>query len=546
MSVFGSLFTAVSGLAAQSQSIGMISNNIANVNTVGFKRTDAAFSSLVTNPGRSTAFTPGSVRSIQNARVDQQGILQQSNSSTDVAISGNGFFVVERALNGIQETLYTRAGSFSEDQTGVLRNTGGFFLQGWPLDQDGALPSGQADLSSLVPVDVAFLGGLTQPTTSAEVSLNLDATQVASTYPVPAGFSPDFTRGLRIFDSLGEGQDLTINFKKHETPTAITTGTINITGIVGALATDINIDATDTFDITVGPIGPTTITLDGDLGKLLNDLNSILDLNGESVLLAEVDNLGQLEIKARNLTDNITLADGVGTPLNDGLGMAAAIGVTAPPVAPTLMATPNSIPNTEGWWHVEVLSPTGTVINAGSMNFNGAGQLNSLQDANGDVIVPLTAINFGNGSDPQDINLDIGSFTQFAGEYNVIFSQQNGAELGLRTGVSIDRDGFVSAQFSNGQSTRIYKLPLATFANANGLEELTGTVFRETDTSGNFNLREANQGGAGQIEGGALEGSNVDLADEFSKMIITQRSYSANTKVITTADEMTAELLRLR
>ena len=546
MSVFGSLFTAVSGLAAQSQSIGMISNNIANVNTVGFKRTDAAFSSLVTSSGRSTAFTPGSVRALQNARVDQQGILQQSNSATDIAVSGNGFFVVKRALDGIQETFYTRAGSFSEDQTGVLRNAAGFFLQGWPLDQDGNLPASQADLSSLVPVDVAFLGGLTQPTTTAALSLNLDATQTQTAYPVTPGYSPDFTRGLRVYDSLGQGQDLTINFKKHTTPTANVTGTVDLTAIVGDLANDPNIAATDTFDITVGGTGPTTITLDGDLGKLLNDLNSITDITGNPVLLADVNALGQLQIKARNLGDSITLADGAGTPLNDGLGLAAAIGVTAPPAAPTLLATPNVTPNTEGWWQVDILSPLGTVLQSGSINFNGAGKLNAAPDANGEVNVSLTNINFGNGSDLQDIDLDISSFTQFSGEYNVIFSQQNGAELGLRTGVSIDRDGFVSAQFSNGQSSKIYKLPLATFANPNGLEELTGTVFRETDRSGNFNLREPGQGGAGQIEGGALEGANVDLADEFSKLIITQRTYSANTKVITTADEMTAELLRLR
>jgi flagellar hook protein FlgE len=137
-------------------------------------------------------------------------------------------------------------------------------------------------------------------------------------------------------------------------------------------------------------------------------------------------------------------------------------------------------------------------------------------------------------------------FTQFAGQYNVISSDQNGAELGLRTGISIDNEGFVTAQFSNGQSSRIYKLAIATFANANGLNELTGNVFRESDTSGSYNLREAGQGSAGNVASGSLEASNVDLADEFSKMIVTQRAYSANTKVISTADQMMQELLQLR
>ena len=542
MSVFGSLFTAVSALSSQSQALGMISNNIANVNTVGYKRTDAAFSSLVTNQSRATLFSPGSVRAEQNARINEQGILQQSNSSTDIAVSGNGFFVVQQGTTGQQESLYTRAGSFSEDATGVLKNTGGFFLMGWPLDQDGALPPGQADISSLVPVDVAFLGGLTQPTSEVNLSLNLDASTDEGAYPVPANFSPDFTRGIRVFDSLGEGQDLSVSFVKHDSPTATSSGSNDLSAIVGDLSSNPNLAATDTFDITVGATGPTTITLNGTLGELLTDLNAITDVNGDPVLFAETNVNGELVIKARTIGDNVTLADGVGTPLADYLGNASAV----PPAAPTLLATPNTVNNTEGWWNMRVTAPSGAILTEGSINFNGSGQLNSAVDANDEVLVNMANIDWQNGADLQDINLDITNFTQFAGEFNVIFSEQNGAELGLRTGISIDSDGFVTAQFSNGQSAQIYKLPLATFANANGLNELTGNVFRESDGSGNFNLREAGQGSAGQIEGGTLEGSNVDLADEFSKMIITQRAYSAGTKVISTADEMTAELLRLR
>jgi flagellar hook protein FlgE len=548
MSVFGSLFTAVSALSSQSQSLGMISNNIANVNTVGYKRTDAAFSSLVTTQSRSTIYSPGSVRASQNARIDQQGLLQQSASSTDVAISGNGFFVVQRGTGFGTESLFTRAGSFSEDATGVLKNTAGFSLMGWPLDQDGNLPSGQADIGSLVPVDVAFLGGLTQPTSTAELALNLDAGEAEAAYPVAAGSNPDFTRTIRVYDSIGEGQDLIVNFNKHETPTATVQGTEDLTDTIGDLSTEPNIDPTDTFDITVG--GTTaTITLDGDLGKLLSDLNGITDINGNQVLFAEVDGIGQLVLKSRNLDADITLVDGVGTPLADG-GLGLTAGATAAVNSATIDFLtgnpPPNTPNTEGWWQVQILTPNGTIIDEGSINFTGDGQLNETPDLDGNVDVALQNIDFGNGSLLQDIDFDISNFTQFAGEYNVIFTEQNGAELGLRTGVSIDDEGFVSAQFSNGQSTRIYKLPIATFANANGLDQLSGNVYRESDTSGNYNLREANQGSAGVIESGTLEGSNVDLADEFSKMIVTQRAYSAGTKVITTADEMTAELLRLR
>ena len=152
-------------------------------------------------------------------------------------------------------------------------------------------------------------------------------------------------------------------------------------------------------------------------------------------------------------------------------------------------------------------------------------------------------MNWGNGSDPQDIDIDISRFSQFSGNYNVVFSDQNGAELGLRTGIEIDRDGFVVARFSNGASAKLYKVPLITFANANGLNEVSGTAYAENETSGEENLREAGTGGAGFLETATIESSNVDLADEFAKLIVAQRAFSAGTKVITTVDQMTEELL---
>lgn len=563
MSVFGSLFTAVSGLSAQSQSIGMISNNIANVSTIGYKRRDAAFSSLVTSESRSTLYSPGSVRALQTSRIDQQGILQQSNSATDVAMSGNGFFVVKRsATDSLAEPLYTRAGSFSEDSTGVLRNTSGFFLYGWPLDQDGNVVGSQTDINSLVPVDVAFLGGLTQPTTTAGLAINLKATQTPYAYPVPTGSTPNFTRDIRVYDSKGGAQDITINFKKHESPTAQTTGvgTVDLTSFEGpmvgnvpglaagnAFSFDIPSAAIENNGLTSIAGSTVTLTLGATttVSQMLEAINSVTDATGNPVVYATITANGNLSIKNRNTGENLTLAEVSGTPLNS-LNITA--GTYTAPAAPNLLNPLSETANTEGWWQVEFLSgsaPFG-VLGSGSVNFDGSGKLNALPDTDGNFLVGLNGIDWGNGSDLQDISFDIGNFTQFSGEYNVISTSQNGAELGLRTGVSIDRDGFVTAQFSNGQTAKIYKLPVATFANSNGLNELTGNVYRQSDSSGDYNLREAGRGSAGQIESGALEASNVDLADEFSKMIVTQRAYSANTKVISTADEMTSELLRLR
>ncbi len=641
MSVFGSLFTAVSGLSAQSDSISMISNNIANVSTVGYKRTDASFASVVTSQSRDTAYSPGSVRSIQTARISQQGILQQSNSATDIALSGNGFFVVRPDTSTSSEALYTRAGSFSEDSNGILRNASGYYLEGWPVDQNGNLPASQADISSLVPVNLAALNNSAATTSTAGLSLNLKASEVQSTYPVPAAFTPDFTRSIKVYDSLGSGHDLAVNFKKIESPTATANGTLNLSAMAGPLSSN-GFNPADTFKVTVGNVGPTTITMNGDMASVINQINAITDINNNPMAYAQLDANGHLTIKARAPGNDVTLATGTTTdPLHpplEGLGLVA--GTDVPPTAGTatgsadasafvagagssftlqtgagtpvtiniangddidavittingtgsfnasldsngklviksltdgdltiggtpaaglniaagtstatpltMLAATDGTPSTEGWWEVSFSTPDGTIVNSGAVNFTGSGHLNAAEDLSGQTLVSLNNINWGNGADPQSIDFDMSGFSQFSGEYNVISSDQNGAELGLRTGVSIDQDGYVVAQFSNGQSSKIYKLAVATFANVNGLTEVSGNVFRQSDTSGEYNLREAGQGSAGTVASGALEASNVDLADEFSKMIVTQRAYSANTKVISTADQMMQELLQLR
>ena len=556
MSLFGALFTGVSALTAQSQSIAMISNNIANVNTTGYKRVDAAFSSLVTSESRTARYTPGSVIANREQRISQQGAIQQTNSSTDLAISGSGFFVVQASPTGVQEALYSRAGSFSENKQGFLVNTAGYYLMGWPLDIDGNLPTGQAELSSLQPVDVAFLGGLTRPTSSAELAVNLDASETQVSYPVSGTQASQFTRGLRVYDSLGSAQDLEFQFIKSESPTAAAPSAVGGTGLTQdtILSTIAGVDATEDISVTVGALNSTfTIGATTTVQQLINSINS--DATIGAFVFAELTTGGELNIKAKNVSEDIIIDDG-GTVVGaadaaEALGFTAGAAVTfTAPAAPTTYPDGTlleNIPNTEGWWQLRVVNlGTGAIERNDYMNFNSDGSLNALPDTDGEKKIALTGINWGNGSSFQDIDIEIGSFSQFSGGYNVVFSDQNGAELGLRTGVEIDSEGIVIARFSNGQTSNLYKVPLSTFTAPNSLAEGSGNVFSETSESGSFNLREAGQGGAGLIEGSTLEASNVDLADEFSKMIITQRAYSAGTKVINTADEMTEELLRLR
>lgn len=680
MSLFGALFTGVSGLGAQSQSTAMISNNIANVNTIGFKRSEAAFYSLVTSEGRSSKYSPGTVAVNRVQRVNQQGPVQQTGSTTDAAISGNGFFTVKRDANSDQEFLYTRSGSFSEDAQGLLRNTAGFVLYGWPIDANGDLPNNQGDLTSLVPADVAFLGGLTRPTSSGEISLNLDADEVDSILGSVSTSPPDFTRGLTVYDSLGSAQVLTFEYTKTYGPQGTSAGTVGDLSATDNLVNDVGMTVGNQFSISVdgGPASTFTVTSTSTVNDIITFVNAVagaeafLGNDGElvfqrtefeggaaqNITLANIsgspliglgmqagvyssNDLSTATVMATGTTaglvdgtpgpattlaalgllvgDTLTIdLDGSGAPSTftvgagddidditafidgvtgvpgsaviDGLGrlqvthsrlspldatigfggvnVAAALGLSTtqsyyaagygngsaadtPPYSSGGYPSPQTLPgdagyNSRGWWNLRVVHPNGTTLSNGLVNFTGGGELNALPDSAGNIDLNMTQIDWGNGSDPQNIDIDIERFSQFAGNYNVIFSDQNGAELGLRTGVEITRDGFVVARFSNGASSNLYKIPLVTFANPNGLTEVSGTAYSENELSGEENLREAGQGGAGFLEPSTIESSNVDLADEFAKLIVSQRAYSANTKVINTVDQMTEELLRLR
>lgn len=584
MSLFGALYTGVSGLGAQSQATAMISNNIANVNTVGFKRSEAAFYSLVTTEGRSTKYSPGTVSVDRIQRVTEQGPIQQSSSSTDTSISGNGFYPVKRdSLNSsLSQYLYTRNGQFSEDSQGFLTNTAGFYLYGWPLDQNGNLPSNQGDLTSLVPVDVAFLGGLTRPTTTAELALTLDSTnggEADKDLATALTSAPDFTRSITMYDTLGAAQPLTFQYTKVYGPQGTaasnisnqtaTTNLINDRGMVSGDSFTISIDGgAPALTLTVVPATPAPVAGSGNvatMGDILNEIN-----NAAIGVHAYLGNSGELLIQRDSITTgaSVDLANVTGSPLSSlGLSNLASESFASndltsgayengsptdtPPYSTGDFPAPQYLPgdplyNPRGWWQVQIVDPNNNIVSTGLVNFKGDGTINANSDASGNVDIELHNLDWGNGSNPQTIKVDISHNSQFAGNFTVLYADQNGAELGLRTGVDIDRDGFVIARFSNGATSKLYKIPMITFSNPNGLQEVSGTAYSETEESGEENLREAGTGGAGFIEPATLEMSNVDLADEFAKLIVSQRAYSANTKVITTVDQMTQDLLQLR
>jgi len=266
MSLFGSLITGVSGLKGQSTKMGAISDNIANVSTVGFKRVDVQFSTLVTERLTSTSFQPGGVQARPRQLVDQQGILQSTQSTTDLAVSGRGLFVVssDPELTGDADPYYTRAGSFRPDDDGNLRNSAGFYLQGLKLDQDGNAvnPDGTAAatdnivLSSLQTINLndSDFNQIAEATTNVRLKSNLPAQSPASRTlaavgPAAAGdvtavaasgvtfvngqlpaAAADFTQNFEIFDSQGSAHTVTYNWTRVDDATTPNIWAVQISG----------------------------------------------------------------------------------------------------------------------------------------------------------------------------------------------------------------------------------------------------------------------------------------------------------------------------
>ena len=178
MSLYGALYAGVAGLQAQSNKLGIISDNIANVNTTGYKEGSATFETLVTTSNNATAYSPGGVLSGNQQLVSTQGLLQTTSSPTDIAITGSGLFVVNQAPDDSGQVLYTRSGSFTQDANGNFVNTSGYFLQAWPLDSSGQLPvalgntadtTSSANLSSLKTVNVKDVTGTASATNSVSM-----------------------------------------------------------------------------------------------------------------------------------------------------------------------------------------------------------------------------------------------------------------------------------------------------------------------------------------------------------------------------------------
>ncbi len=430
MSILGAMYAAVSGLNANSNALGIISDNIANANTDGYKDTTTDFSSLVTQSDASN-YSPGGVTTMPIYNIAQQGAIQAASEPTDLAISGGGFFVVNSNAAGVAgdgTTSFTRAGNFTVDANGNLVNAAGLYLQGQiltPAESEAIAAGGTptlngTTLAGLQTINVNSVSETADPTANVTLEANL-----------PANATQPETMTVPVYDSEGIEHDLTMTF----TPAGVAN-----TWTVSAAFPD---------------AGASTATIGAGADTVEFNSDGTLNAAGSTF-----DTAGAMQID----------------------------------------------------WDPTVTGAT----------------------------TPQT-VNFNLGTDGSTNGL-----SQLGSNFTVSNISQDGVQFGNFSSVSIGSNGLVTANFSNGLSQAIAIVPIATFEDSDGLTPVSGNSYLQSANSGLPLLEEAGTGAAGQIDPSSLENSTVDIATEFSQLIITQNAYSANSKVLTTADQMTQALLSIQ
>lgn len=415
-----SMFSGVSGLRGHQTMMDVIGNNIANVNTVGFKASSVQFQDMMSQMINGASSPSGVAGGTNMAQIGlgvkigaitssfTQGASQLSGRSTDLSIEGDGFLVTK--YQG--QEMYTRAGSLSFDAEGKLVTANGAVVQGWPSDPSGVVNTNASVQSLRMP-----LGQSIDPVPTKKVTIggNLDANAPA-TFP-----GTEVRSSITAYDQQGKEIDLTFGFKM----TAANTWSLQ------------PYSPSATGPVAMGT--PITITFDPVTGKM-----------------------------------------------------------TAPTTPPQI-----TVPNTVGTF-----------------------------------ASPVT-LDFGSLDAPDGLR-------QFAGSSTVAALGQDGAGTGTLQAFSIARNGVVNGTFSNGRSKAIGQIALATFANPAGLEKAGDSLYRTSANSGIANTGVPGSGGRGALIGGTLEMSNVDLAQEFTNLIVAQRGFQANSRVITTSDELLQDLVQLK
>jgi len=448
MGIFDALTTAVAGLQAQSFALQNISGNIANSQTVGYKETDTSFQALVSQAalGEQTA---GGVFAGSVASNTVQGTINNTSVSTDMAIDGNGWFVVAQGdgndTGGQQQfstvNYYTRRGDFQLNSNGYLVNGAGYYLMGTPVNPGTGAPE------SSVPEVLQFNNNFLPAQATSEINYQANL------------------------------------------PSAPTAGVLNPT------------------DFSVNPLDAAS----GGTGTVVgNDASTFTQQSTDG--------------------GSITVYDSEGNPVNVQFRWAETSTTGGNDIWQLFYQTDANATGTQVAWQ-----NTGT-----SFTFNSSGQLTSPTTPNLTLSnLTVNGDNVGNVS----LNFGVGGLTQFAsatGNVQVNSLTQNGFTAGQLQSLSVDTQGQITGSFSNGQTIPLADITLATFNGQNALEPLDGEAYAATPESGNPIF-----GATGTIVGSSLESSNVDISTQFSNLIVAQQAYSANARVMSTADQMIQSLLQV-
>ncbi|MBI4774908.1 MAG: flagellar hook protein FlgE [Deltaproteobacteria bacterium] len=498
--MLGALYSGITGLTANSYTMSILGNNIANTNTVGFKRSNGTFFDIL------SASLQGGASNIQigrgvfmgSVKTDFiQGSLNRTENVTDVAIEGDGFFVI-RDPNS--ETLYyTRNGEFIIDREGFLISSDGLRVEGYGLDANG-----QIDYTKEVDLRVSNVLGQAQATEDAQLGLNLDAEAPVYVATDEATYSGRYSTTVIVYDSQGRDIPLSFTFTK--------TG-INQWSAVPSIPPEFGI-ATGTsaaasasgIEVLGSGTGPYT------LANPHVDLNSMVFSDGSGVVPLT-------RIYEGNPTPGQVLVavDGDGD------------------MTLTFGALPSS-----GAWQVEYNHYTDTGWPVG-LTFGPTGLIVT-PDPHG-LAVELHLSTGAIANQVIDVNFD--NVTQYSAPSVTSEILQDGYGAGELKTLEISQEGFITGTFTNGQTREVGQFVLGFFRNLNGMVKVGDTRYQPSRESGQA-IHNRPGTGLATVTSFSLELSNVDMASEFVRLITAQRAYTANTKVVSTADAMLADLMNIK
>jgi len=501
-----SLYAGVSGLRNNQVRMDVIGNNIANVNTVAFKAGRVTFKEGFAQLLQGASRPPGDQGGInpiqiglgmQIGSIDQifnQGNLETTGSNTDVAIQGDSFFVVRKG----NQSFYTRSGNFQVDALGnMVSPTNGFVVQGRTYD-NGVLQDGIRDIQLPFGQKVSA-----KPTTETVLAGNLNASapvfQGVFTNPIdrakPINQDAWTETQIAVFDSQGSKHDIKIQMWK----TGPNVWDWRIDPVASALSENFQTDGSSPPTSIALPTPPTGYAIAAN------------DVQVTSTTGTSYNNPADWSFNTATGEVDFTAS----MPSNSSIKISYFMQPTAPAAS----------------------------INSGTLTFDQAGIMNTNITAGVDFAVPganLVQINL-------KLNGGVNGLTQFASTSSTaVLRDQNGYTSGSLQNFSIDRFGLITGFFTNGTTSPLAKIVLGDFNNPSGLLRIGDNMYQESANSGGAVLGFALEGSQSQLTSGALEMSNVDLAQEFTNMIVAQRAFQANGKVVSTSDEMLQELMTIK